>query len=72
MTATEPKREEIPIAVAVVTVKDDPEPRVAISLGEHTIALRFYDGLRLDLALTKALEEVKRLLDRKASKAVLQ
>ena len=72
MTGAEPKADTIPIAVAVVTIGDDPEPRIAVSLGEHTVALRFHDGLRLDLALTKALEEIKRLLDRKASKAVLQ
>lgn len=72
MTATEVKSETVTIAVAVVTVKDDPEPQLAVSLGGQTTVLHFYDGLRLCHAMTKGCEELKKLLDAKAMKASLQ
>jgi hypothetical protein len=72
MTAAEPKREDITIAVAVVSVKNEPEPHIAVSLGGETTILHLYDGMRLAHAVTTACEEVKKILDKKTSKAVLQ
>ena len=71
MTAA-PKRETIEITVAVVRLDNEPEPRLAVSLGKQTTALHFYDALRLCLALTTGCEELKKMLEAKTSKAILQ
>jgi hypothetical protein len=71
MTAA-PKPESITIAVAVVTVKGEAEPQIAVSLGNQTTALHLYDALRLAHAVTTACEELKKILEAKTSKAILQ
>ena len=71
MTAA-PKRETIEITVAVVRLDNEPEPRLAVSLGEQTTALHFYDALRLAQALTNGCAELKKILAAKSSKAILQ
>jgi hypothetical protein len=68
--AKEVKSETVTIGVSVIAVAN--ELKLAMTVGEQTTALDFLDALRLSIAITKGCEELKKLLDAKSAKAILQ